>query len=363
MKNKYLAQSNQFTESFFPYKKEIHKDCIYLIQNNIDFYGEVKEDVIVSIDDYCNFKGIKKKDTYTNDEFFKFFEELTEVSGGFINRLDNTIVKFNLIQDAKIDSENSSLIKIKLTEWSKRFFFQKEMKNYIASLVKDKKIKYTGHTLIDNNIGSDLKGLKRKIFYEILSQFKHTGYCRISVFNLKQRLGYIKLVEKDTRKEVSKEKQLKMYFVPEDKYEYVDEKPRFNDLEKDFLKPAIKAINNSLQVDINNLMIKNKVKDGRKIVSLEFTFNALGHELTQEEIETKKMFMDLGLDEGQVHDMLKRIGYQEMYGRYMKNIRRRVDHNISDKALFFDVETGQQIKNMGGYCYSKLFPELSRVNT
>ena len=155
------------------------------------------------------------------------------------------------------------------------------------------------------------------------------------------------------------ENQMKFIFIPNNKFEFVDKYPLYSRFENDFLIPAIKNINSDSSKDINNLTISKKTKTGRKITHLEFKFNALGKDLSDEEITCLNMFLNLKLDKQQVLFLLKRIGYKEMYGRFMKNIDRRVTESDSE-AKFFDRKNNREINNIPGYLYKVLFPELQK---
>ncbi len=81
--NKYLSQANFFTRSVFKLQKEIHKDIVYLIQSKVDFFGDAKDVVHLSFNDYTEYKKIKKKDTYSFEGFYTFLGEVKAV-GGFL---------------------------------------------------------------------------------------------------------------------------------------------------------------------------------------------------------------------------------------------------------------------------------------
>ena len=134
--------------------------------------------------------------------------------------------------------------------------------------------------------------------------------------------------------------------MPEDRYEFKDTAPRYSIFERDFLLPAIKNINQDQSKDIKNLMISNKIKSGRRVTHLDFTFNALGAELTED-------------DESQVKYLLKRIGYKEMYGRYMHSVEKKV-YDEGGTPKYYERESKKEISNMSGYLYTVLFPELAK---
>ncbi|MDE1206032.1 MULTISPECIES: replication initiation protein [Tenacibaculum] len=359
LRNKYLNQANFFTRSVFKLDKEIHKDIVYLIQSKIDFFGTPKDNISISFNDYLEAKSISKNDTYSFSEFHKFADEIKKVGGAFYNNINNSFISFNIVDNVQVDSENSETLKIELGKFGKIFFFKENLVNYIKDITpKGKRLKYIGHTQIENS-SFRIKGIRRKKFFEIISQFKNTGFCKISFKELKMYLGYIELVDKSTLKPLKEQDQLKFIFISQDKFEFKDNCPRYSHFERDFLRPAINSINGDISNDINNLKISKKTKTGRKITHLEFRFNALGKDLTDDELKCLEFFIECNLDKEQVIFLIKRIGYQEMYGRWMRNVDRKVYDN--DKlAKFYERKSQKEIKNISGYLYQVLFPELKK---
>lgn len=357
LRNKYLNQANFFTRSLFKLDREIHKDIVYLIQSKIDFFGQPQKIISISFNDYLNAKNIVKNDTYSFLEFHKFANEIKMVGGAFYNNINNSFISFNIVDNVQIDSENSETLKIELGRFGKIFFFKENLINYIKEITpKGKPLKYIGHTQIENSTFK-ISGIRRKKFFEIISQFKNTGFCKISVKELKMYLGYIELVDKSTQKALKREDQLKFIFIPQDKYDFKDNCPRYSHFERDFLKPAIRAINQDISKDIKNLIISRKTKTGRKITHLEFKFNALGKDLTMDETKCLKFFEQCKLDREQIIFLIKRIGYKEMYGRWMQNVEKKI-YDSDRIAKFYERKTQKEIKNISGYLYSILFPEL-----
>ncbi|UMB59227.1 replication initiation protein [Lutibacter sp. A80] len=355
--NKYLNQANFFTRSLFKLDREIHKDIVYLIQSKIDFFGKSKNIINISFDDYLKAKNITKNDTYSFVQFHEFVEEIKQIGGAFYNNINNSFISFNIVDNVQIDYENSETLKIELGKFGKVFFFKEKLQEYIKEITpQGKPQKYCGHTQIENS-AFKINGIRRKKFFEIISQFKNTGFCKISVNELKMYLGYIEIYDKTTLEPLKRDKQLKLIFIPKDKYDFKDSYPKYSVFERDFLAPAIKSINKDVSKDINNLKISRKKKTGRKITHLEFTFNALGKDLSEEETKCLKHFQDCGLDRTQVIFLLKRIGYKEMYGRWMENVERKVIEGESE-AKYYERKTHKEIINISGYLYSVLFSEL-----
>lgn len=366
IQKEYLIQSNFFTRSLFNLEKEIHKDIVYLIQSKIDFFGPSKSVIKISFKDYLHFKKIKKNDTYSFTEFSNFASEIKHVGGAFYNKINNRFISFNIVDNVQVDMDNAETLNINLAKFGKVFFFKETLEEYIKNITpQGNKLKYSGHTQIETT-AFNIKGLRRKKFFEIISQFKNTGYCKISLQELKMYLGYIEIIDKKTNLAVGKDEQLKLIFIPQDKYQLKDSCQRYSVFERDFLKKAIESINNDHSKDINNLKISNKIKSGRKITHLEFTFNALGKKvLTDEENKTVEIFKGYGLDEDQVVYLLKRIGFKEMYGRLMHNVKKGL--NDKGKAIYYvrkeNSEKGTVINNLPGYFYKVLYPELQKEVT
>ncbi|MEM1259942.1 MAG: replication initiation protein [Bacteroidota bacterium] len=359
MEIKYLNQSNFFTRSVFNLKKEIHKDIVYLIQSKINFFGPTQDSITVSYGDYISMKKTKRNDTYSFSEFSNFVGEIKHVGGAFYNKINNRFISFNIVDNVQVDKENAETLIIDLAKFGKIFFFKESLLAYIKEITPmGKELKYSGHTQIEQN-AVNLKGKRRKKFFEIISQFKNTGFCRIAFSELKMYLGYVEVIDKETQQPISADEQLRLIFLPEDRYEFKDTAPRYSIFERDFLLPAIKNINQDQSKDIKNLMISNKIKSGRRVTHLDFTFNALGAELTEDELTTLEHFVNFGLDESQVKYLLKRIGYKEMYGRYMHSVEKKV-YDEGGTPKYYERESKKEISNMSGYLYTVLFPELAK---
>ena len=357
LRNKYLNQANFFTRSLFKLDREIHKDIVYLIQSKIDFFGLSKNTISISFNDYLNAKNISKNDTYSFNEFHKFAEEIKNVGGAFYNKVNNSFISFNIVDNVQIDSENSETLKIELGKFGKIFFFRENLLKYIKDITpKGKPLKYIGHTQIENS-SFKIGGIRRKKFFEIISQFKNTGFCKIPVKELKMYLGYIELINKSTQRPLKREDQLKYIFIPQDEFEFKDTYPRYSHFERDFLKPAIISINKDISKDINNLRISKKIKTGKSITHLEFMFNALGKDLTEEENKCLKLFLALNLDKQQIVFLIKRIGCKEMSKRWMQQVERKVFEG-DQTPKYYERNSKKEIKNISGYLYSILFPEL-----
>ena len=132
------------------------------------------------------------------------------------------------------------------------------------------------------------------------------------------------------------------------------------------MDPAIEEFNNNSNLDISNI-ISTPIKIGRKITGLHFTFQKrLNKETMQPEmLNAIKQFTDYGLNENQIIFLMQRIGYKEMYNRFMNALifNRNYDDKTSKyfrQKIWFANATGEEIKNLGGYLYNKVFPELKK---
>lgn len=283
-------------------------------------------------------------------------KELTNVGGAFYNKLNGRLVNFNLIDNVQIHNRKKRCLKIKLAEFGKIFFYKKALTKYIKeSTPPALSAKYSGHTQIDN-AAVKLNGLKRKKIFELLSQFKYTGFCRISVTNFKTYLGYIEIINKSSRIPLVLGKQYELFFIPEDSFELIDHSPPTNKLIQRIVKPAIQEINALGNSEINNVLF-NSEKSGRCISNFVFTYNALGRNLMEDEDKAISFFINFGLDRGQIIYLLKIIGYKEMYGRYMKSLDRKVIPP-NQEASYFAKGTNIHINNLLLFFETDIFPEL-----
>ena len=357
LRNKQLNQANFFTRSLFKLDKEIHKDIVYLIQSKIDFFGKPKSVIKISLNDYLEAKNISKNDTYSFSEFYKFTSEIKNVGGAFYNKINNSFVAFNIVDNVQIDPNQPDALKIELARFGKIFFYKEKLIQYIDEVTPlGKTQRQKGFTQIESSV-IKIRGAKRKKLYEILSQFKNTGFCIISVLELKMILGYIEIINKELKTALTPEDQLKLIFIPENKYEFKDKQPKFSYFERDFLKPAINWINSEKFKDIKDLKINRKFKKGRKISHIEFQFKPLKHELNTEEQNCLKFFKELGLDEPQIIYLINRIGSGEMKKRWMENIQRKPSSK-NQTIKYYDKVKSKEIANISGYLYKTLFKEL-----
>ena len=141
--NKYLIQSNYFTQAVFNLEKETYKDIVYFIQSKINFYGDPIKTITFTIEEYAKFKGIEANNIYSIVEFLEIFKDLINVHGAFFNNLTNQVTMFNLIQDASIDQESNYRITVTLSDWSEKFFFKDAMHKYVEGILKTNELNIT----------------------------------------------------------------------------------------------------------------------------------------------------------------------------------------------------------------------------
>lgn len=358
LKQRYLTQANFFTKSLFSLKREIQKDAIYLIQSKINFFGEVQDEISISFQDYIEFKGTVKKDTYSFQEFQNFVTELKDLGGAFYNRINHQYVSFNIVDSVSIDFTSPERLRIKLAQFGKIFFFEEELKSYIKKITpKGRPLKYHGHTQFENSIVR-MKGFKRKRFYELLSQFVTTGLFKISFIELKVQLGYIEVINKETKRPLPYNEQLKMIFFQEDQFEIVDTCQRFSVFERDFLKNFIKANNEDPTKRIKNLKLKEKLKTGRSITHLVFTFDPIHKNLKEEEKKIVETLQEAGLSMNQSIYLLKGIGQKEVFSRWIMHIDRKM---VEGEVQYIKKSDNTIITNLSGYMYTNLYPELQKM--
>lgn len=360
----YLIQSNYFTKSILKDVSEIQKDIIYFLQTQINFTERNPSGkVIFNYDKFLEYKKIEiKKNAYSADEILSFCEGLININGGFYNKQTASTVLFNLFSDVEVNDLNPKEYIISFANFGKIFFYEK----FALEYAKTSKIQYTQ---IESSI-IDLKGEKRKKFFELLSQYKSTGFYKVSLEEFKTLLGFIVYTHEEGNETKERQQlQLKLLFQPEDqnkdhkKKEYLKV---WSEFKRVFLDPAIEEFNSNSNLDISNI-ICNPMKTGRKITGLHFTFQKRLNKQTMEPemLNAIKHFKDYGLNENQIMFLLQRIGYKEMFNRFMNAVT--FNRSYDDKAskyfhqkIWFDNATGEEIKNLGGYLYDKIFPELKK---
>lgn len=359
----YLLQSNFFTQSILRDVSEVQKDIIYFIQKNINFHDDNPDDVIIfNYNDFLAYKNTTKNNFYSPGELFDLCTGLITINGVFYNPNTATTEFFNLIDRVSINEENANEFKIKLASFGKIFLFKK----YALEYANQSKVPYTQ---IESSI-IDLKGEKKKKFFELLSQYKSTGIYKVSLEHLKELLGFI--VYKSNTGEISSkdwQKQLTLIFDKtdiSDQYERVELLSRWAEFRRVFLDPAVEDINSNPNLDISNLKYET-IKLGRKVTNLHFTFQRRysATDLDEAHKTALKQFVEFGLNERQVLYLFQRIGFRNMYDRFNKsatfnNFYDSKESKHYHRKVWFENKTGKEIQNLGGFLYEKVFPELKK---
>lgn len=356
----YLIQSNYFTKSILKDVTEIQKDIIYFLQSQINFSEENPTGTVVfNYDKFLQYKNIEiQKNTYSPKEILSLCEGLITINGAFYNKQTSSTVFFTLFDNVEVSELDPKEFIITFANYGKIFFYEK----FAIEYAKSSKIQYTQ---IESSI-IDLKGEKRKKFFEILSQYKSTGFYRVSVEELKTLLGFIVYKERVGEASENIQLQLRLLFTGEENEDYERQEylKSWSEFKRVFLDPAIEEFNNNSKLDISNISYET-IRTGRKITGLHFTFQK---KLTTENLSLEmenaiKYFKNYGLTEKQVLFLLQRIGYKVMFSRLNEAItfNNKFDDKNSQfyhKKVWFENSTGNEIKNLGGYLYEKVFPEL-----
>lgn len=359
----YFIQSNYFTKSVLRDASETQKEILYYLQTEIDFHDKnATGTVVFNYERFLQYKNIKhKKNTYSLNEFFNIINGLRNINGAFYNKTTKTTIFFNLVDSVEISEEDTNEFTIRFANFGKIFFFEKFALEYVES----SRVPYTQ---IEKNI-IDLKGEKRKKFFELLSQYKETGIYRISLKEFKTLLGFIEYFHRNkTGEGTKKTKQLEFLFQNEDSLPEEIEKVEYlkvwAEFKRVFLDPSIDEINNNSKLDIDNITYITK-KTGRKITALEFKFKKRikKETLSVEEQKILQYFISYGLSEYQVLFLLQRLGPAEMYRRLNEMITFNKNYDNKDslfyrRRVWFENETNNEIKNLGGFLYETMFPEL-----
>lgn len=359
----YLIQSNYFTKSVLRDATEMQKEILYYLQSEIDFYDEnATGTVTFNYERFLKYKKVKdRKNTYSTAEFFSIINGLRNINGVFYNKPTKTTVFFNLVDSVEVNDEDTNEFTIRFANFGKIFFFEKFALEYVETA----KVPYTQ---IEKNI-IDLKGEKRKKFFELLSQYKSTGIYRVSLEEFKMLLGFVEYINtKGNQEDIgTKQMQLELLFSDESaplEFERVEYLKAWGEFKRVFLDPAVEEINKNTKLDIDNLTYITK-RTGRKITALEFRFKKKikKESLSSDEVKAMNYFISYGLSESQVIFLFQRIGYNEMYRRLneMITFNNSYDNPKSThyrRKVWFENLTGNEIINLGGYMYEKMFPEL-----
>lgn len=356
----YLLQSNFFTQSVMRGVTEMQKDIIYYLQSVINFRDpNPGEEIVFNYDNFLAYKKVKKNDFYTVSELLEICTGLIFINGVFYNTQTKATEFFNVIDSVSVSDENANEFIVRFAKWGKIFFYEKHALEYANKT----QVQYTQ---IESSI-IDLKGDKRKKLFELLSQYKSTGIYKVSLEELKVLLGFIVYKNENNTSERSNQLQLKFLFDAKnvsDDYKRVEYLARWSEFKRVFLDPAISDFNSNEKLDISHISYTT-IKSGRKITNLHFKFQKrleVGN-LSELHKTALKTFLDFGLNESQILFLLQRIGHENMYNRFNNSVtfNNHYDNKESKhyrRKVWFENESGAEIKNLGGFLYEKVFPEL-----
>ena len=161
--------------------------------------------------------------------------------------------------------------------------------------------------------------------------------------------------------------QLKFLFEPaeiSEGYEKIEYLKVWSEFKRVFLDPAINDFNNNKKLDISHISYET-IKVGRKITHLHFTFQKRldVNNLSQLHRNALNDFLIFGLNESQILFLLQRIGHENMYARFNKavtfnNHYENKQSKFYRQKIWFENETGNEIKNLGGFLYEKVFADI-----
>lgn len=347
--NNYLIQSNLFNETVLSDLSEIQKDILYYLQDVIDFRDkEATGEVYFDYNKFLEFKNTSRNLSYSPKEIQSFCKELTSLNGVIYNVNTENIEFFNIIDKVTVNSRDPENFIVRFASWGRIFFFEK----FALEYAQESQIRYTQ---IEKNI-IDLQSVKRKKFFELLSQYKETGLYIISLSKLKTLLGFV-IYDFE-----AEPKQLNLF--DEGREPTKEFLKTWYDFRKVFLDPAVNEINSNTSLDISNLEYIT-IKKGTKIVSLEFTFKKRirANQLSQEQKNALVYLQKYGLNESQILFLLQRLSTGEIFTRINQRItyNNHYDNKKSPnyrRHVWFENETGAEIKNLGGFLYERVFGDI-----
>lgn len=357
----YLIQSNYFTQSVLRGVTDMQKDIIYYLQSLIDFRDTNPPDIIVfNYEKFMEYKKVEKNNFYSISELLEICVGLQSMNGVFFNKQTKSTVFFNVIDNVQVNHENGNEFLISLATWGKIFFFEKHA---IAYADKSK----VGYTQIESSI-IDLKGEKRKKLFELFSQYKSTGFYKVSIEDLKIQLGFIEYVSQYENTPRSKQIQLQLLFDfnqdSSDAYQRFEYLKVWSEFKRVFLDQAINDFNSNEKLDISHISY-DTIKVGRKITHLHFTFQKRldKDNLSQLHQTALSEFLLFGLNESQILFLLQRIGHENMFARFNKAVTFNNEYETKGspyyrRKIWFENETKKEIINLGGFLYEKVFNDI-----
>lgn len=356
----YLIQSNFFTQSVLRDVTEMQKDIIYYMQTLIDFRdGNPSDTIVFNYDKFLSFKKVAKNSFYSVSELLDICIGLRSINGVFYNKQSKTTVFFNVIDNVEVSDENGNDFIITLAKWGKIFLYEKSAREYFNKSPVE-------YTQIESSI-IDLKGDKRKKFFEILSQYKSSGILIISLEKLKILLGFIVYGNETDKSEKSQQLQLKFLFEPgeiPDEYKRVEYLISWSEFKRVFLDPAINDFNTNKKLDIGAISYTT-IKVGRKVTHLNFSYPKRldVDNLSPAHKTALNDFLRFGLNESQILFLLQRIGHQNMYKKFNEAVTFNQSYDNKDskyyhQKIWFDNQTKAAIINLGGFLYQKVFEDI-----
>ena len=356
----YVKQANFLTSSIFLNMKEVQKDILYFLMQNIDYHSaNPKSKITIDFNKFLEYKNTIKNNFYSFKETVELLEEMIETKGSFRNQYTGEYVVFNLIDSVSANPNNPNQLDVNLAKYGQIFLYEKLLSAYVdeSRVLLPNNNSGLGYTQIEKNVVT-LGSYPQKKLFEMLSRFKSKGFLKISVTDLKMALGFIEFVSKNI--DVSEEEiQLQLVFSKDDSnlnYERIERFTKFNEFKRNFLDRAVTAINDNFKLDITNLKYET-LRTGKKISHIHFTFKKVMNleNMNDQEKICNSHFINFGLQENQILFLLNRIGHEIMYKKFNDKIdRKKTIYGVK----YFDKVTDEEIKNLAGFLYDNVFEEL-----
>jgi plasmid replication initiation protein len=219
MKNKLLIQDNVITTARYE-MTALEKNILYAVMAQIEEHDPPTKYYKISTFDIADTKDMRVRQGYFQAALKKL---LTREF--IIKKPDGNTLQITVISSAEYDTEGCIEIGI-----------DSKMRPYLFALKKN-------FTVFGLEVAISLKSKYAKRLYEMLCQFKSTGFFRITISELKERFQLINA-------------------------EGVDQYERWSSFEKNVLLTAQTEINEKAEFQFDYHLKKR----GRKIVAVEFIF-------------------------------------------------------------------------------------------
>lgn len=359
----YIKQANFLTSSVILDISEVQKDALYFIMQNIDYHSKNPTDKLkIDFEKFLDYKKVKKNNFYSIHETAQLMNGIRDIKGSFRNQYTGQFVTFNLIDNVSINPKSPNELDVTLAQYGVILLYEKALAEYVEnskSFLPDYKTKSNsgkGFTQIEKNVVS-LNSYPQKKLFEMLSRFKSKGWMKITLFDLKLALGFITIKSKTLNIDLQAE-QLSLIFSKDENndIEKVEKLKVFYEFKRRFLDVAVAEINNNMLLDITNLKFE-ALKTGNRVTSLYFTFKKKMNKenMSDEELKCYNYFIGWGMAETQVLHLLNRIGYENMYSEFNAKITSK---KTQYGYLFYDKSTQKEIKNLSGFLYENVFPNI-----